>query len=66
MILLRKVSTTLVTNNTHFAVFANLGIWSIYLFFNAGEVEEHIDRLEKLVPDWISREIAPSGDIMYK
>ncbi|KAF3438407.1 hypothetical protein FNV43_RR21169 [Rhamnella rubrinervis] len=30
------------------------------------EVEEHINRLEKLVPDWISREIAPSGDILYK
>ena len=48
-------------------VFANLGIWSNYLlFFIAGEVEEHIDHLEKLVPDWIRREIAPSGDIMYK
>ena len=47
-------------------VFANLGIWSNYLFFNAGEVEEHIDHLEKLVPDWIRIEIAPNGDIMYK
>ncbi|PON53614.1 DNA replication factor [Trema orientale] len=29
------------------------------------EVEEQIDLLERLVPDWIYKELAPSGDIMY-
>lgn len=29
------------------------------------EVEDHIDLLEQLVPDWIYRKLAPSGDIMY-
>ncbi|XP_060670360.1 CDT1-like protein b isoform X2 [Ziziphus jujuba] len=29
------------------------------------EVQEHIDHLEKLVPDWIRRKMAPSGDVMY-
>ncbi|KAL8123992.1 CDT1-like protein a, chloroplastic [Apium graveolens] len=29
------------------------------------EVEEQIDLLEKLVPDWISKKLAPSGDILY-
>ncbi|KAL5545236.1 hypothetical protein UlMin_009020 [Ulmus minor] len=30
-----------------------------------GEVEEQIDLLGKLVPDWIYSRLAPSGDIMY-
>ncbi|PON85666.1 DNA replication factor Cdt1, C-terminal [Trema orientale] len=30
------------------------------------EVEEQIDLLERLVPDWIYKELAPGGDIMYK
>ncbi|KAK1384125.1 CDT1-like protein a, chloroplastic [Heracleum sosnowskyi] len=29
------------------------------------EVEEQIDLLEKLVPDWIGKKLAPSGDILY-
>ncbi|KAK1371868.1 hypothetical protein POM88_037960 [Heracleum sosnowskyi] len=31
-----------------------------------GEVEEQIDLLEKLGPDWIGKKLAPSGDILYK
>ena len=30
------------------------------------EVEEEIELLEKLVPDWICKKLAPSGDAMYK
>lgn len=29
------------------------------------EVEAQIDLLEKLVPDWIGKKLAPSGDILY-
>ncbi|PSR84659.1 CDT1-like protein [Actinidia chinensis var. chinensis] len=29
------------------------------------EVEEQIELLEKLIPDWICRKSAPSGDILY-
>lgn len=29
------------------------------------EVEEQIEQLEKLVPDWIGKKLAPSGDILY-
>ncbi|GLT46516.1 hypothetical protein SLA2020_202620 [Shorea laevis] len=30
-----------------------------------GEVEEQIELLEKLAPDWICRNLAPGGDILY-
>ncbi|XP_059647226.1 CDT1-like protein a, chloroplastic [Cornus florida] len=29
------------------------------------EVEEQIELLEKLVPDWICKKLAPSGDVLY-
>ncbi|CAK9146485.1 unnamed protein product [Ilex paraguariensis] len=31
-----------------------------------GEVEDQLELLEKLVPDWICRNLAPSGDLLYK
>lgn len=32
----------------------------------AGEVEEQIEQLEKLVPDWISSKLTPSGDVFFR
>ncbi|KAJ7975481.1 CDT1-like protein a, chloroplastic [Quillaja saponaria] len=34
-------------------------------FFERREIEEKIELLEKVVPDWICRKLVPSGDIMY-
>ncbi|WCJ34702.1 hypothetical protein M5689_015995 [Euphorbia peplus] len=34
-------------------------------FVDRGEVEEQIGKLENLVPDWICKKVAPSGDALY-
>ncbi|OIW12007.1 hypothetical protein TanjilG_16118 [Lupinus angustifolius] len=34
-------------------------------FIEIREVEEQLEILEKLVPDWICKKLVPSGDIMY-
>ncbi|KAJ4823949.1 hypothetical protein Tsubulata_016430 [Turnera subulata] len=34
-------------------------------FANRGEVEEQLEILEKLVPEWLCRKLGPSGDVLY-
>ncbi|XP_027357319.1 CDT1-like protein a, chloroplastic [Abrus precatorius] len=34
-------------------------------FVEIREVEEQIESLEKLVPDWICKKLVPTGDVMY-
>ncbi|XAR55209.1 hypothetical protein NMG60_11035216 [Bertholletia excelsa] len=40
-------------------------IWHKFDIVERREVEEQIEALEKMIPDWICRKVAPSGDIIY-
>ncbi|KAF1859409.1 hypothetical protein Lal_00009993 [Lupinus albus] len=41
-------------------------IMNCFDFVEIREVEEQLEILEKLVPDWICKKLVPSGDIMYR